>query len=353
MSTQLDFVPLIADRTRDFTGREWVFAAIGRWLATADAPRTFLLTGSPGSGKTAVAARLVQMSLGQVASDPCPRLGRDALACFHFCQANNDTTLSPLRFVEALSRALANRYDAFRDALLKTGDRDITINATQSVTTAAGGSQVRNVVIEELHIGALSARSAFDHVVRSPLEALVASGFDQPVVVLVDSLDEALTFPGEENLVTLLGHTGDLPRQVRFILTSRPDKRVTAALGERTTDLIEDAPADVDDVHTYVEARLRAQADLLRLDFTRRVAEASQGNFLSARLCALQSWTKPSRVSPRVRRHRPSSCLQDWTASIASFSSGSWRPISTPGRNGTGLCWGCWPWRGAERRIGR
>ena len=279
----INFSDFIADRTRDFTGREWVFAQIDHWLAAGDAPRTFLLTGSPGSGKTAVAARLVQMSLGQVASEPCPRLGRDAFAYFHFCQANSDATLSPLRFVESLSRALANRYGAFRDALLKAGDRDITINATQSVTTAAGGSQVQNVVIEELRIGALSARSAFDRVVRSPLEALVASGFDQPVVLLVDSLDEALTFPGEENLVTLLEHTSDLPRQARFILTSRPDKRVTAALGERTTDLIEDAPADVDDVRTYVEARLRARADPLRLDFARRVAEASQGNFLYAR----------------------------------------------------------------------
>jgi WD40 repeat protein/Cdc6-like AAA superfamily ATPase len=279
----LNFSAFIADRTKDFTGREWVFAAIDRWLAAADAPRTFLLTGGPGTGKTAVAARLVQISLDQVASDACPRLGRDALAYFHFCQANSDATLNPLRVVEALARALANRHDAFREALLKTGDRDITINATQSVGTAAGGSQVRNVVINELHIGALSARSAFDRVVRSPLEALVASGFDQALVVLVDSLDEALTFPGEENLVTLLAHTGDLPGQVRFVLTSRPDKRVTDALGERTLDLVEDAPVDVDDVRTYVEARLHAQADPLRLDFARRVTEASQGNFLYAR----------------------------------------------------------------------
>ena len=278
----LDFSAVIVERTRDFTGRTWVFEKIETWLEEIDAPRTFLLTGSPGSGKTAVAARLVQMSLGEVASDPHQCLGRDALAYFHFCQANSDARLHPLRFVEALSRALANRYDAFREALLATGDRDITINATQSVTTAAGGSQVQNVVINELRIGALSARSAFDRVVRSPLEALVASGFDKSLVVLVDSMDEALTFPGDENLVALLGHAGDLP-QMRFILTSRADKRVTTALGEPALDLIEDAPANVDDVRTYVEARLRVHSDPSRLDFTRRVAEASQGNFLYAR----------------------------------------------------------------------
>ena len=138
----IDFSAFIADRTRDFTGREWVFAKIDAWLADPDAPRTFLLTGSPGSGKTAVAARLVQMSRDEVASNSFLRLGCDSLAYFHFCQANSDATLNPLRFIEALSRALANRYAAFREALLKTGDRDITINATQSVTTAAGAKTI-------------------------------------------------------------------------------------------------------------------------------------------------------------------------------------------------------------------
>jgi tetratricopeptide (TPR) repeat protein len=280
---ELDFSAYIAERTRDFTGREWVFAEIDAWLASKDAKPVFLLTGSPGSGKTAVATRLVQMSLSEVASDPYQHLGRDSLASFHFCQANFDATLNPLRFIEALSRGLANRYDAFREALLKTGERAITINASQPVTTAASGSQVQNVVIHELRIGAVSARSAFDRVVRSPLEALVASGFNRPLVVLVDSLDEALIFPDKENLVTLLRTAGDLHPHMRFVLTSRPDKRVTAALGERTLDLIEDAPADMDDVRTYAEARLGAQGDPKRMDLARSVAKASQGNFLYAR----------------------------------------------------------------------
>lgn len=114
----INFSAFITDRTRDFTGREWVFAEMDRWLAAEDAPRMFLLTGAPGSGKTAVAARLVQMSLGQVASDPCPRLGRDALAYFHFCQANSDATLNPLRFVEAV-------FDSRKEAGLRRETRPL------------------------------------------------------------------------------------------------------------------------------------------------------------------------------------------------------------------------------------
>ena len=56
MKTDLDFSATIAERTRDFTGREWVFAGIDAWLADPDGPRCFIITG-----KKAIAARLIQI----------------------------------------------------------------------------------------------------------------------------------------------------------------------------------------------------------------------------------------------------------------------------------------------------
>lgn len=44
----LDFSAIITDRTRDFTGRERVFAEIDRWLADPDVPRYFIAAGEPG-----------------------------------------------------------------------------------------------------------------------------------------------------------------------------------------------------------------------------------------------------------------------------------------------------------------
>lgn len=107
-------------RTRHFSGREWVFDAVNAWLSSDTGSRVFLLTAGPGTGKSAIAARLAQMNLGQVAA-PHPALGRDSLTYVHFCQTGVEDTLSPVTFVQSLSQALANRFPVFRQALEKSG----------------------------------------------------------------------------------------------------------------------------------------------------------------------------------------------------------------------------------------
>jgi hypothetical protein len=60
----IDYSILIPERTRDFIGREWVFQAVDSWLGKQKGARCFLLIGEPGSGKSAIAARLAQISNG-------------------------------------------------------------------------------------------------------------------------------------------------------------------------------------------------------------------------------------------------------------------------------------------------
>lgn len=105
----VDFSELIKERTEQFTRREWVLKGVNDWLTDRNNTRVFLLTGEPGSGKTAIAARIVQMHLGNVEPASVPNISRGFLSYFHFCQRGLESTLSPLTFVQSLATAMANR----------------------------------------------------------------------------------------------------------------------------------------------------------------------------------------------------------------------------------------------------
>jgi hypothetical protein len=305
-ATGFVFSDFVAERTRDFTGRDWVFAEIDKWLADSGGSRAFLLVGGPGTGKSAILARLVQFSSGLDSSDGYPQLAPGFLTHYHFCQAQQDASLSPTRFVEALSLALAARYQPFAEALVESrqGDKQVVINAAQTVNTATDGSRVQNVVIENLSVGSLSARTAFDMTVRQPLEQLCSPYFNEAIVIVVDSLDEARTWRQEDSILSLLGETlddpHDLPPQVRLVLACRPDERVLQAVGlEPSLDLLADAPADAAEVEQYATVRLeRASIDAtLGAELARRLGAGSGGNFLYARYIVDGWLARPTELS--------------------------------------------------------
>lgn len=283
-----DFTDYTAERTHNFTGREWAFARIADWLLGQPAARrVFLLGGGPGSGKTAFAARLAQFSQGTVAG-PFPPLKQNCLAYAHFCRWNDDASLNPLDFVSGLSLALSRRYPIFAQALLVTDNPNIHIESNVQAGSVAAGGTVQGVVIHHLTITNISFRIAFDQVVRKPLEQLCASGGTGPIVILVDALDEAQTLDPEQNIAALLAHVtapeNHLPQPARFLLTGRfHDPRLRALFRAPDLDLIDHAPPDRDDVRQYAEMRLSARAGAQTKALAEKVAAASKGNFLYAR----------------------------------------------------------------------
>src|SRR5713226_9169738 len=113
-----DFTRYIAERTRDFAGREWVFQAVNDGLANPAGSRYFLLTGEPGSGKTAIASRLSQFSQDSI---PAPagtkRLTRHFLSAVHFSSARDSHWINPYTFTKSLAMQLAEHYQAYAQAL--------------------------------------------------------------------------------------------------------------------------------------------------------------------------------------------------------------------------------------------
>ncbi len=268
----LDFSDIIDERAKDFTGREWVFDEIGRWLANPDAPRYFVISGEPGSGKTAIATRFTQI--------------RD-LDAYHFCIARQADTIDPLNFARSLSLQLA-RIDGFARGILE--DQGIHVDVRINVQKNYG--QIIGVQIENLLIEAPSAAIAFNRSVFDPLKRLYADGFDGQLVILVDALDEAAQQRGPESIVDLLANARGLSPQVRFVLTARSQSVAVRHLEQfQIHPLTLDAGRDENerDLREYVRRQLEESAALqTRLNeqkvelqtFIDRVSKASDGNFL-------------------------------------------------------------------------
>src|SRR5262245_30317032 len=198
----LDFSSLITKRTEHFSGREWVFACINEWLGDPKGGLIFLLAGGPGTGKTAIAARLAQVSAGTVRLPGCDQLEPGFLTHMHFCQAGLDSTLSPITFVQAMSEALANALPSFREALEQQSPKQIVMRPVVNTGTVERGATVTGLLVKKIQIDIHSddARSMFDVAVRRPLLIDAETHADGRAIILVDSLDEALTFSRERSI---------------------------------------------------------------------------------------------------------------------------------------------------------
>ena len=270
--------------TADFTGREWVLDAVAAWLAAGEG-RHFLLTGEPGSGKSAIARRLAAVSAG--AAPAHGALGHGCLAAAHFCSARDGTSIEPRAFARQVAAQLAATLPGYAQALLQSeGGREIRIDVQQDVGAA---DSVIGVQIQTLALSGADAQQSFNRLVAEPLQAVYAAGHASPVTILVDGLDEALAADGT-TVVRLLARSAGLPARVRFVVTSRRDARVLAELGV-AEGLFLSAPAHAaknrGDLERYAAARVDGDPALKAAlaggpgadAFARRVAESADGNF--------------------------------------------------------------------------
>ena len=106
------------------------------------------------------------------------------------------------------------------------GETAPEIRGSAEAGVAYPGATVAGVLIETLSLGAADPQDIFNRVVRAPLEALYSGGFDRPITLLVDALDESVARTGGVSNVDLLGTLEHLPLKVRFIVTSRDDDEV-------------------------------------------------------------------------------------------------------------------------------
>jgi hypothetical protein len=260
MSPAEQYAPGVSDimeRAAGFSGREWVFERIHDWLKDPAGGRFYLLTASPGAGKTAIAARLVQFSRG-AATPPasCPLFQPGFVDAIHFCSANVGPWIDPTDFTRSVSLQLARSHPAFAALLVQAGERSVNIQVVQNVEKA---KEVKGVVIENLVLTGPNPQAAFNSTIADPLTNAAGAGDTRPITIVVDALDEALVFKGDVNILTLLSSVNKLPANVRFILTSRPDARVQAVFPQAAGFLLSGADnndANTNDIRAFLDTRL-------------------------------------------------------------------------------------------------
>ncbi|MEH2253163.1 ATP-binding protein [Nostoc sp.] len=261
--------------TEGFTGREWVFAEIDRWLQQEN-ERFFILTGEPGVGKSAIAAQLTQI--------------RDDIAAHHFCIAGRSGTIEPNNVLLSLAAQLVKYFPDYAETLVNIiKPLKLLVNVEITIESIRD-SEIRGIVINNLHTQ--NPQEALNIILRRALTELPYPP-DKPKIILIDSLDEAVTLSDRDNLVTLLAGIHDLPPWVRLVLTSRPDDRVLVefkplepySLGETSIESLAD-------VRQYVEKRVEqptlqeqlSKADTAPQMLIEQVVQLSSGNFLYVKL---------------------------------------------------------------------
>lgn len=232
----LDFSTLIATRTREFVGREWALREIDT-MVRADRAGYALIVGEPGTGKTALLSQLVQTT-----------------GCVHHFNNNREGIRSAEAFHLNIGYQLATRYG-----------------------------------LGEFHLPAQPGNYA--NSLRGLLVQAVANSPDDPVIVVVDALDESSLDELPQG-VSRLYLPSDVPSGACFVVSSRPEEHYRLPPGVRTSLLLgdKDNPDDRDDVVRYISSQIHqhrpkfgmqiARWELTEAEFTTIIADRSEHNFM-------------------------------------------------------------------------
>jgi hypothetical protein len=291
----------VAENIDRFTGRISLLPKILDWWDKSD-KQLFLLTGDPGTGKSMILGWLA--GFGPVPNEPTAQSQlariREAVKGVHFCQAAS-RNISPQAFADNMANQLTRNVRGFADALAATLNERVQILGTAHADTAEPGAKLTGNIIGRIDLGTLGDELSFDRAFTEPLKKL--DGNIEPLLLLVDALDEAQTYTGV-TIPDLLSRLTDLPREVRILATTRDEPRVLKFFrNTKPFDVIKDADPNKHDVQTYAEGRLAefcAVDESKRKDFAHRLALKADGVFLYAAMVLDDLLARPADDLPEL-----------------------------------------------------
>ena len=230
------------------------------WVEKRESQRGLVLLGQAGTGKSSIAHEVAR------------RLENKHLVSYFVFLRKEGSKDEAHQLFTTLSRDLSNRYPRFKLALGRVLKNDPSLCSTRHY------------------------RTLFERLLLEPVKNLQ---FDDPILIVIDGLDESGDAIGQKGLHNFLAqHLFELPSNFRILITSRPENGIEHVFGNavsvRTLYMDDHKLA----AKTEQDIRLYLQNELPLDMFTRhgfKLAKAAEGLFQWAAVaCGLINNPPPS-----------------------------------------------------------
>ena len=240
--------------------RQWFFDELSRWFADKES-RVMILTAGPGIGKSVLSAKVCQ--------DYCES---KQLAGCHFCDFKTSDSRNPSRILESLASQMCDNLNRFREKITEILRRTHTRD---------------------------SLWDAFRVLLNEPLHALDRR---EPMLIVVDALDESKTDDKSEFLELISDEFPDLPKWIKILITSRPELQVKKRLEHFNP--LEILPQDENqqkDLKCFVKGSLPH----VEVDSIDHLVSLCQDSFLYAHYMVKELKEMGAGIEPNLRDYAP------------------------------------------------
>ena len=265
--SEFDFLPTLSYKREHFSGRNWFFRELGDIFQSVDAPVGVLITGDPGSGKSALLSQLICSPFSSWTI-------YDNIVGYHVCDYSENEKWNGARFVRNLVDQIASNIREYSDHV---------------------GNKVHIQKALNKHCQHDPTACFFTAVV-GPLRELKNKPVEFKYIV-IDALDECVEKDGETSAILDILHykLRYFPHWLKVIMSSQNGTTVTSKVPRTVQRLTINSSDDrnTEDIRFYISSYLRRKYSFISKLYkaispledsinkmTKQLTELAEGNFL-------------------------------------------------------------------------